>query len=55
MLTPPSIVAAIKAGYRPLAHPTALACPTALGGQDEKSGVADRTDSLRPLGSSQSS
>jgi len=32
LLTPPSIVAAIRAGYRPLVHPTALAGPGRAGG-----------------------
>jgi hypothetical protein len=32
LLTPPSIVAAIRAGYRPLVHPTALARPGRAGG-----------------------
>jgi hypothetical protein len=48
LLTPPSIAASIAAGYRPLVHPTAV-------DQDAKSGWLDRTASLRPLGSSQSS
>jgi hypothetical protein len=32
LLTPPSIVAAITAGYQPLVHPTALAKPPLAGG-----------------------
>jgi hypothetical protein len=32
LLTPPSTVAAINAGYRPLVHPTALAGPQPAGG-----------------------
>ena len=32
LLTPPSIVAAITAGYQPLVHPTALAKPSLAGG-----------------------
>jgi hypothetical protein len=31
VLTPPSITAAIAAGYRPLLHPTALAGPPLAG------------------------
>jgi hypothetical protein len=48
LLTPPSIAASIAAGYRPLVHPSAV-------DQDAKSGWLERTASLRPLGSSQSS
>jgi hypothetical protein len=33
LLTPPSIVAAITAGYRPLVHPTALAGPAPVTGR----------------------
>jgi hypothetical protein len=43
VLTPPSIVAAITAGYRPLVHPSALASPRPAGLSPALAGVRVRT------------
>jgi hypothetical protein len=48
VLTPPSIVAAIAAGYRPLVHPTAVI--HAMRGPDDPPGVRQYPVSRRPDG-----
>jgi len=43
VLTPPSIVAAITAGYRPLVHPSALVSPPPSGLSPALAGAGVRT------------